>query len=550
MRIVWHDILIKNTKEWVSPNQFKFISQLAFWLSTKSGIDVNGVHFVYNTQEEWSRQLGVNRSTIQRAIKFFKDKGIIVAERLHEHYQTLYYTINWNCLKNFLEQKKEKQEKERNEKIEKLVPEMLDGIENNISENISKNTSPNNTAEKMSENNVEKQNPKTVQAMYSIIKKEFGEYINIPILSSKIAKFLHAAYNIKFNKNMNDWKNYLRLIKTSPYLMGSKFKLTLYWLLKFQTIDRILNGEFGVDSKKIKLTPDEIKDEVYEHLKNIKNPEEKLFRTKVAQILGESIYKCYFRDANVSINDNNDQIIIGIENEFLKDTITYEYLEKLRKQGYNVTCELAGNSSNSKIKKENFKEIDELKEAERCKELRKKIIKIWDRVIYDAWFAKTHMEEDNGQIKIYTNAPFNRDYLNEHFVVELKLYGYISKAFYDPEKNEPSEQIRKANEVIVAKKQEICALDETDYCKDLRSFILDTYGALEYEEWFGDNIKCIEKQSNIIEIYASSGFRKDYILSNYSFAGFIVNTNFYIDIKFDERAFNADLCDHEELLAA
>lgn len=550
MRIVWHDILIKNTKEWVSPNQFKFISQLAFWLSTKSGIDVNGVHFVYNTQEEWSRQLGVNRSTIQRAIKFFKDKGIIVAERLHEHYQTLYYTINWNCLKNFLEQKKEKQEKERNEKIEKLVPEMLDGIENNISENISKNTSPNNTAEKMSENNVEKQNPKTVQAMYSIIKKEFGEYINIPILSSKIAKFLHAAYNIKFNKNMDDWKNYLRLIKTSPYLMGSKFKLTLYWLLKFQTIDRILNGEFGVDSKKIKLTPDEIKDEVYEHLKNIKNPEEKLFRTKVAQILGESIYKCYFRDANVSINDNNDQIIIGIENEFLKDTITYEYLEKLRKQGYNVTCELACNSSNSKIKKENFKEIDELKEAERCKELRKKIIKIWDRAIYDAWFAKTHMEEDNGQIKIYTNAPFNRDYLNEHFVVELKLYGYISKAFYDPEKNEPSEQIRKANEVIVAKKQEICALDETDYCKDLRSFILDTYGALEYEEWFGDNIKCIEKQSNIIEIYASSGFRKDYILSNYSFAGFIVNTNFYVDIKFDERVFNADLCDHEELLAA
>ena len=42
-----------------------------------------------------------------------------------------------------------------------------------------------------------------------------------------------------------------RISKTSTYLMSEKFHLTIQWLLKFSTIDRLFQGDLGIKLKEV-----------------------------------------------------------------------------------------------------------------------------------------------------------------------------------------------------------------------------------------------------------------------------------------------------------
>lgn len=82
----------------------EFIQNLHYWLTTKAGAIVKGVHWVYNTYEEWSKQLGIPKSTIRAIIYALEKEGIIVSGNFNKKKsdRTKWYTIAYDVLKKLI----------------------------------------------------------------------------------------------------------------------------------------------------------------------------------------------------------------------------------------------------------------------------------------------------------------------------------------------------------------------------------------------------------------------------------------------------------------
>jgi DNA-binding MarR family transcriptional regulator len=83
----------------------------------------------------------------------------------------------------------------------------------------------------------------SVKQMLILCNKILGKSFS---MTKEIACWMRAACNRKFGNSLEKWENYLKAVKSSVYLCSEKFNLSLKWLLNFTTVDRILNGEFGV----------------------------------------------------------------------------------------------------------------------------------------------------------------------------------------------------------------------------------------------------------------------------------------------------------------
>lgn len=78
--------------------------------------------------------------------------------------------------------------------------------------------------------------------MMKIWKEETG-YNDFP--TPNLCRYCNQAFKQKFGGSLDSWRAYVRKIKTSAYLMFSKFRLTLKWALSFKVIACILQGGFG-----------------------------------------------------------------------------------------------------------------------------------------------------------------------------------------------------------------------------------------------------------------------------------------------------------------
>jgi hypothetical protein len=76
------------------------LSQIDYWLE-RSGHFVDGHFWVYNTLEEWARQLGVSGSAIKRAAQSLEKQGLILRRHLARapYDRTLSYTICYERLR-------------------------------------------------------------------------------------------------------------------------------------------------------------------------------------------------------------------------------------------------------------------------------------------------------------------------------------------------------------------------------------------------------------------------------------------------------------------
>ncbi len=77
-----------------------FLSQLDYWLERTHNF-YDGRFWVYNTEAEWARQLGVSVSSIHRASLHLERKGLILRQRhnriAYDH--TLSYSICYDQLR-------------------------------------------------------------------------------------------------------------------------------------------------------------------------------------------------------------------------------------------------------------------------------------------------------------------------------------------------------------------------------------------------------------------------------------------------------------------
>jgi hypothetical protein len=76
------------------------LAQIDYWLE-RSGHFVDGHFWVYNTLEEWARQLGVSGSAIKRAAQSLEKQGLILRRHLARapYDRTLSYTICYERLR-------------------------------------------------------------------------------------------------------------------------------------------------------------------------------------------------------------------------------------------------------------------------------------------------------------------------------------------------------------------------------------------------------------------------------------------------------------------
>lgn len=230
----------------------KFLNQLDYWIRRKKyGVENGGKIWIYNTLEQWAEQLGVSKRTMQRAIKSLRDEGVIEAAYLSRNRRdrTLFYTINYEKGRSSRNSSSKTAVSLRSENLSKKNDHMADHMAYIDNNNKNSNKSFDMKNLQISDLPLEKVKPTIVQDMLKAFKMAFPNIQTI--LTKFLARNFVAAFKLKFQNSIVEWKKFLELIKTSSYLMNKQFKLTLHWILKFATIDRLKRGELGVKSEKV-----------------------------------------------------------------------------------------------------------------------------------------------------------------------------------------------------------------------------------------------------------------------------------------------------------
>ena len=347
--------------------EIQFIKRLNYWIRRgKYGVEYEGNIWIYNTLDQWAVQLDVSKRSIQRCISSLKQKRIIKTAFLssNKRDRTLFYTIDYtNFNINSLTKKHVKKSSSHIAKSEeklKLNDHMIDHmyIIDNINTNnksyksINKNTSKN--LEKSSTNNfyqpqeTKLQQNTTIQDMLRELKTEFPG-ISV-FLNKNLARNLVAAFKLKFKSSITKWHEFLKLVKTSTYLMSEKFHLTIQWLLKFSTIDRLFEGDLGVKLKKVFFSKTEEEEreiqqkeqaKTEELLQQIDDLEEtkacKEVRKKILQKLGNIKYETWFTKVFLTEEDNVVNVNIPTRtSKFVFDYILNRFRDTL--DSLNLTC--------------------------------------------------------------------------------------------------------------------------------------------------------------------------------------------------------------------
>lgn len=285
------------------------------------GIVRNGHRWIWNTAEEWSKELDISTRHFHRIIKRFVDYGLIMIQKFNSYnYDTTnHYTICFEKLAEFLPQPETPKAAECHNKLGQNVRTY---IQNNLTKDINKSDgypqvkkSPNEDQvelieEILNSNNEKKEEPSntTSQDMLSMWIRILG-HKSSPKMSKELAPLLVAAFNRKFLQDLKNWSAYCELIKSSNWMMGDSFNLDIMWALKFSTIDRILGGELGVKYPEILSKSEDVKLNIEKIIKELDEPEEiKLVRRKIAERIGSEDYYSWFHPAKIYRVGNNIQM--------------------------------------------------------------------------------------------------------------------------------------------------------------------------------------------------------------------------------------------------
>ena len=105
---------------------------------------------------------------------------------------------------------------------------------------------------------IQEGNQSVTQTMVDLWNKVFEHSVS-PIKAysnKKNQKTLLNIYQIIFNSDLNNWREYALKVNSSQFLMGEKktknnFKAVFGWLIKPETIEKILSGEYGVGDREL-----------------------------------------------------------------------------------------------------------------------------------------------------------------------------------------------------------------------------------------------------------------------------------------------------------
>jgi hypothetical protein len=160
--------------------------------------------------------------------------------------------------------------------------------------------------------------------MIRIWKEEFP--LNAVTMTVRLCRYLVKIFKDKFKSSLSEWRKYLLLIKTSAWITGKKFALTLFWAIKFETAARILNGEFGVNLDAVPLDESEIAEKAENHADSANETEDcRKLRRKIIEKYGAAIYNSWF--AKIALTEENGRIKAEYPSNFVKDYVKNNFYD-------------------------------------------------------------------------------------------------------------------------------------------------------------------------------------------------------------------------------
>jgi hypothetical protein len=360
--------------EIVGKSEALLLQQLHYWINSSNeniGRVVDGEKWIYNSTQQWAKDIKViSVSTIKRAISKLKILGVIRVRCINykKSDRTNSLTIDYEKLEslitNTIEEKKLqpplKEEKDlkntfqlvkMNQSKDQIKPMYIDtkitNKENlykseqrdhqnlkfsdiNTNQQVQKIFKNNNQEEKQLKDLLlpENQTTNTQPIALDLLKiwnEEIGAKTNqIVQITKDRARFLIAAFKLKFDLSMQNWQIFCKKIASSDFLMGkikSTFKISIDWALKFNTIQRIFEGDFGIGKYFENNFFDQNQSTTEDMLVQIENLDEELWAQKwrkaMLNTLGADYYKSWFMDAKLF--KENGQITPKTQSIFVKD---------------------------------------------------------------------------------------------------------------------------------------------------------------------------------------------------------------------------------------
>ncbi len=326
-----------------------FLQQLHYWLTTDNemGTILDGKRWIYNSYRSWTENLRIySESTIRRAITKLEKLGIILTQNLNKKRSdhTKWYTINYEALKNLIpglaSQKQERVGKGDQKKslLKMNSPsaqnEQIISKENrNYFKN--KSLSDARTSNQPAKTELDHQGEQTsiskdiVKQMILIWNQIVEEGNKTIELNGKRISFLKKAFESKFESCLEKWKEFCKRIASSKFLMGeikASFKASLDWVLKFDILQRILEGDYGIGDRPVYHKEDRQVScqQVEAEIENSpENQEVKQFRLAILSKLGQAVYSAWFKEVNIRFNQ--EKVILKAQSRFIKDWIETHY---------------------------------------------------------------------------------------------------------------------------------------------------------------------------------------------------------------------------------
>jgi hypothetical protein len=273
------------------------LNQILYWLS-KCGREIAGQQgkWIYNSLADWHKQFGYwSMYKLRKTIKSLEDLGPIKSIKINakKWNHTKWYTVDYNQYKKLLKQIEDKKETKKPSSLNKpdesillknkqsIIDSNLDSKNKNIGSTnrsvqneqiiITKNNYTNRSSykkndaelenalkEKKEENCIKYDEKEIINKMVYIWNKVF-EYSISPIKAysnKKNQEVLLSLYKTTFSGDLNNWREYACKINSSQFLMGEKktknnFKAVFSWLIKEETIEKIMNGEYGIGDREL-----------------------------------------------------------------------------------------------------------------------------------------------------------------------------------------------------------------------------------------------------------------------------------------------------------
>ncbi len=141
-------------------------------------------------------------------------------------------------------------------------------------------------------------------------------------LTESRKRILLNRYRSEFSENMNSWKEFCLNIASSKFLMGeiTKFKASIDWALKPESIQRISEGDYGVGDRNCAVEHPEINEDklINEIQASPSSDIQKRIRLALLSMVGAKSFISWFKDLDVDLAEE-DNVTIKARTSFIRD---------------------------------------------------------------------------------------------------------------------------------------------------------------------------------------------------------------------------------------